>query len=195
MVALTFDDGPGKYTERILDTLQANGAKATFFMLGKNVSNYPDAVKKMDSMGCELANHTYDHVSLDSLDASGVQDEVGSTNSSIAAITGHGATLVRPPYGAYNSTTKSNVGLPMILWSVDTLDWKTRDAQSTYDAVMAAQDGDVILMHDIHGPTADAVDMIVPALKAKGFQMVTVSELAAAKGISLGEGIAYGAIR
>ena len=79
MFALTFDDGPGKYTERILDTLQANGAKATFFMLGKNVSNYPDAVKKMDSMGCELANHTYDHVSLDSLDASGVLDEVGSS--------------------------------------------------------------------------------------------------------------------
>ena len=195
MVALTFDDGPGKYTDRILDTLQANGAKATFFMLGQNVPSYPDAVRKMDSMGCELANHTYDHTSLDSLDASGVQNEVESTNSKIAAIVGHGATLVRPPYGAYNSTTKANAGLPMILWSVDTLDWETRNAQSTYDAVMAAKDGDVILMHDIHGPTADAVDMIVPALKAKGFQMVTVSELAAAKGISLGDGIAYGAIR
>ena len=83
----------------------------------------------------------------------------------------------------------------MILWSIDTLDWKTKNAQSTYEAAMAAQDGDVILMHDIHGPTADAVDMIVPALKAKGFQRVTVSELAAAKGINLENGGAYGALR
>ena len=81
MVALTFDDGPGNTQIGFLDTLQANGAKATFFMLGQNVPSYPDAVRKMDSMGCELANHTYDHTSLDSLDASGVQNEVKSTNS------------------------------------------------------------------------------------------------------------------
>lgn len=195
MVALTFDDGPGPYTERILNTLAANGAKATFFMLGKNVPNYPDAVRKMESMGCELANHTYDHTSLDSLDAAGVQNEVNSTNDKIAAIAGHGATLVRPPYGAYNSTTKANAGLPLILWSIDTLDWKTKNANSTYDSVMAAKDGDIILMHDIHEPTAEAVDKIIPALKEKGFQMVTVSELAAAKGITLGRETAYGALR
>ena len=195
MVALTFDDGPGQYTERILNTLAANGAKATFFMLGTNIPNYPDAVKKMESLGCELANHTFDHKDLATLDTTAIQNEVSSTNDKLNALVGHGASLVRPPYGSYNSTVKSVIGFPMILWSIDTLDWKTKNAQSTYEAAMTAQDGDVILMHDIHGPTADAVDMIVPALKAKGFQMVTVSELAAAKGINLENGGAYGALR
>ena len=129
------------------------------------------------------------------LDTTAIQNEVSSTNDKLNALVGHGASLVRPPYGSYNSTVKSVIGFPMILWSIDTLDWKTKNAQSTYEAAMAAQDGDVILMHDIHGPTADAVDMIVPALKAKGFQMVTVSELAAAKGINLENGGAYGALR
>lgn len=195
MVALTFDDGPGQYTERILNTLAANGAKATFFMLGTNIPNYPDAVKKMESLGCELANHTFDHKDLATLDTTAIQNEVSSTNDKLNALVGHGASLVRPPYGSYNSTVKSVIGFPMILWSIDTLDWKTKNAQSTYEAAMTAQDGDVILMHDIHGPTADAIDMIVPALKAKGFQMVTVSELAAAKGINLENGGAYGALR
>ena len=195
MVALTFDDGPVKYTDRILNTLSANGAKATFFMLGNNISKYPEIIKKMENTGCELASHTFDHQKLTALDTAGIQNEISSTNSQLISIVGHGASLVRPPYGAYNASTKNAVSYPLILWSVDTLDWKTRDADSTYDAVMAAQDGDIILMHDIHEPTADAIDKIVPALKEKGFQMVTVSELAAAKGVSLGNGNTYGSFR
>ena len=195
MVALTFDDGPGKYTDRILNTLSANGAKATFFMLGNNISKYPEIIKKMENTGCELASHTFDHQKLTALDTAGIQNEISSTNSQLISIVGHGASLVRPPYGAYNASTQNAVSYPLILWSVDTLDWKTRDADSTYDAVMAAQDGDIILMHDIHEPTADAIDKIVPALKEKGFQMVTVSELAAAKGVSLGNGNTYGSFR
>lgn len=195
MVALTFDDGPGPYTDRILNTLQANGAKATFFMQGQNVGNYPDTVRKMANQGCEVANHTYAHQNLTTLDAAGIQQAVSSANNSISSVVGHGASLLRPPYGAYNSTTKANAGAPLILWSIDTLDWKTRDAQKTYDAVMQAKDGDIVLMHDIHAATADAVDMIIPALKEKGYQLVTVSELAAAKGVSLSNGSSYGAIR
>ena len=195
MVAITFDDGPGPYTDRILNTLQANGARATFFMLGQNVPRYPEALRKMEQLGCELANHSYDHPSLTSLIGDGVRNQIESTNNNIRAIVGHDAYLVRPPYGAYNSSTQAVLNNPFILWSVDTLDWKTRNAQSTYDSVMSAQDGDIILMHDIHAPTADAVDLFVPALREKGFQMVTVSELAAAKGINLQPGSAYGSFR
>ena len=196
MVALTYDDGPSPtVTPRILKCLQDNGGRATFFMVGKQVIKSPDVLKKMVAQGCEGANHTFDHKDLATLDTTAIQNEVSSTNDKLNALVGHGASLVRPPYGSYNSTVKSVIGFPMILWSIDTLDWKTKNAQSTYEAAMTAQDGDVILMHDIHGPTADAVDMIVPALKAKGFQMVTVSELAAAKGINLENGGAYGALR
>ena len=196
MVALTYDDGPSPtVTPRILNCLKENGGRATFFMVGQKVIKSPDVLKQMVAQGCEVANHTFDHKDLATLDTTAIQNEVSSTNDKLNALVGHGASLVRPPYGSYNSTVKSVIGFPMILWSIDTLDWKTRNAQSTYEAAMTAQDGDVILMHDIHGPTADAVDMIVPALKAKGFQMVTVSELAAAKGINLENGGAYGALR
>ncbi len=138
MVALTFDDGPGQYTERILNTLAANGAKATFFMLGTNIPNYPDAVKKMESLGCELANHTFDHKDLATLDYDSDSKRGKFYKRQLNALVGHGASLVRPPYGSYNSTVKSVIGFPMILWSIDTLDWKTKNAQSTYEAAMTA---------------------------------------------------------
>ena len=192
MVALTFDDGPGPRTSELLAQLEKYNAHATFFMLGQKVPSYPDVIKKMKSIGCELGNHSYDHADLSKLDPAGIQSQMSRTNDGIRNITGSGATLMRPPYGAINSTVAANAGLPMILWNIDTLDWKTRNAQSTIDAVMnKVKDGDIILMHDIHTETVDAALKLIPKLQSEGYQLVTVSELAAAKGKHLLNGNTY----
>lgn len=196
MIALTFDDGPGKYTDRLLTALETNHVKATFFMLGNLVSSYPNEVRRMKSLGCEIGNHSYDHARLTSLDAAGVQAEINNANDSLRSVIGEGATVVRPPYGAYNDMVKQNAGLPLVLWSIDTLDWKTLDVQATVDAVLnQAKDGDIILMHDIHETSVAAAEALIPELIQRGFQMVTVSELAAAKGKNLTAGGAVGSIR
>ncbi len=192
MVALTFDDGPGKRTKEILTQLEKYHAHATFFMLGQKVSSYEDEVKKMKKIGCELGNHSYDHTSLTKLSADGVKEQMDKTNKRIEKFVGHGATVMRPPYGAINDTVKSNVGLPMILWNIDTLDWKTRNVQKTIDTVMKnVGDGDIILLHDIHTESVDATLKLIPMLQEEGYQLVTVSELAAAKGKELENGGKY----
>ena len=192
MVALTFDDGPGPRTSEILDQLKKYNAHATFFMLGKNVKSYPDAIKQMLKDGNELGNHSYDHQQLTKIDAEAIAKEVNDTNENIKNICGSPATVLRPPYGAINDTVKSSVGMPMILWNVDTLDWKTRNTQSTIDEVMRnLKDGDIILMHDIHTQTVDAALQLIPKLEEEGYQLVTVSEMAAAKNKTLENGTAY----
>ena len=193
MVALTFDDGPGKYTDGILTVLQQNNAKATFFMLGKLIPKYPETVKRMKALGCELGNHSYDHSDLSKMDAAGVSSQINTTNQALVDLVGEGASCVRPPYGAFNPTVRSAAGAPLILWSIDTLDCKTRDTQTTIDTVLNnVKDGDIVLMHDIHEPSAKAAETLIPALREMGYQLVTVSELAAAKGIPLENGKAYG---
>lgn len=192
MVALTFDDGPGERTTELLNQLKKYNAHATFFMLGKNVKRYPDAVKQMLKDGNELGNHSYDHQQLTKIDADAIAKEVNDTNQNIKDICGSAATVLRPPYGAINDTVKSSVGMPMILWNVDTLDWKTRNAQSTIDEVMKnLKDGDIILMHDIHTETIDAALELIPKLEEEGYQLVTVSEMAAAKGQKIENGKSY----
>lgn len=191
-IALTFDDGPGPRTMELLAQLEKYNAHATFFMLGQKVSSYPDAIRKMQEIGCELGNHSYNHPDLSKLDAAGIQSQISQTNEGIRGIAGNGATVLRPPYGAISSTLSSNAGMPMILWNIDTLDWKTRNAQSTIDAVMKdVKDGDIILMHDIHSETIDAALQLIPKLQAEGYQLVTVSELAASKGKTLLNGETY----
>ncbi len=192
MVALTFDDGPGKRTNEVLAQLEKYNAHATFFMLGQKVSSYPDVVKKMKEIGCELGNHSYSHKNLAKASAAGITDEVGKTNTNIAKITGEGATVMRPPYGAISDTLKSTVGMPMILWNIDTLDWETRNAQKTIETTMNnVDDGDIILLHDIHTESVDAALQLIPKLQEAGYQLVTVSELAAAKGVTLENGGRY----
>ena len=182
MVALTFDDGPGERTGELLAQLEKYNAHATFFMQGKNIPGKEDFVKKMKETGCELGNHSYDHPQLTKLSADKIANQIGTTNDLIQQAAGSTATVMRPPYGAINDTVRSSVGLPMILWSIDTLDWKTRNAQSSIDTVMNdVQDGDVILMHDIHTESIDAALVLIPKLEEAGYQLVTVSEMAKAK--------------
>lgn len=196
MLALTFDDGPSPFTDRLLRCLKQNNARATFFVVGSSVGNYPESVKKAFRMGCEIGNHTWNHPQLTSMDSAGILSQINSTDQAVKKATGHKTTLLRPPYGAYNSTVTSNAGVPVILWSVDTLDWKTRDVQSTINSVMgSAQDGAIILMHDLHLPTVIAAETIIPRLKKKGYQLVTVSEMAKYKKQRLHSGSVYRSIQ
>ena len=196
MVALTFDDGPGPYTERLLGYLKEYQAKATFFLVSSSAGRYPQAIKKAFRMGCEIGNHSYSHPSLTGLSVQGIRQEIESTGQLIYKITGEYPTLLRPPYGAYNRNVCYSVDLPVILWSVDTRDWATRDAQATVSHIKThVKDGDIILMHDIHPQTVDAVRQILPWLKEQGYQMVTVSELAKYRDISLKDGSVYTSLR
>ena len=182
-VALTYDDGPSKYTSQILDCLARNDAKATFFVVGTNVSRYPEVLKRAVSMGMEIGNHTVSHPKLTNLSASGVYSEIHDNANNIEKITGVRPTLVRPPYGSYTKANIQTANQPFILWSIDTLDWKSRNADKVVEeALKNVQDGDIILMHEIYQSTAEATKRIVPALISRGFDVVTVTELAKRKG-------------
>ena len=191
--ALTFDDGPSSFTNRLLDCLESNNAKATFFMVGKEIDSFPDEVKRMEALGCELGNHTYSHADLTTLSPEDMSAEIAGVDESLVNLVGHGATVLRPPYGSINDSVRSTVGTPMILWSIDTLDWETQDAQKTVDTVMSqVQDGSIILMHDIFSTSVDAAEIFIPKLIEEGYQLVTIHELAKIKGTELQTGIAYG---
>lgn len=192
MLALTFDDGPSVYTMRLLEALEEKNVKATFFMLGQNVGKFQEEVAKMYEIGCELGNHSYNHPNLSKMSASEVTAQVNDTNALVEEASGHQATVLRPPYGAVNQTVSENAGMPMILWSVDTLDWKTRDAKATIDHVLAnVSDGDIVLMHDIYGTTVDAAIELIDLLQEQGYSLVTVSELARFRGYELVNGEKY----
>lgn len=199
MIALTFDDGPSEvYTARIVNKLAEYDARATFFVLGSRLytSFAGDILKKTVANGNEIASHTYSHKLLPGLSASQLQWESAQTTNRIKALTGTEAVLTRPPYGSVNGTVLQSIHTPMILWSIDTLDWKSRNANMVVSAVMGSvKDGDIILMHDLYRSTADAVDILVPALVKKGYQLVTVSELATYKKAKLQSGRTYSSIR
>ena len=192
MLAITFDDGPGKYTDKILSCLEKYDARATFFVQGKNVSGYASSVSRAVGLGCEIGNHTWSHVQLTRVSGGEIGSQISRTNNAVYNAAGVYPKLYRPPYGSYNSSVLNSVAMPAILWSVDTLDWKTRNADKTFACVQKeAADGAIILMHDIHAPTAAAVERIVPQLLKKGYQLVTVSELLSARKGGAVSGRAY----
>ena len=192
LVALTFDDGPGQYTDKLLDCLEENGAKATFYMLGQNVERYPDIVKRMHDLGMELSNHTYDHKDLAKLTQSQITEEIEKTSSLIQDAAGVLPDTLRPPGGSYNDTVQKLSGMPILKWSIDTKDWKTKSEDQTYQCVMDnVEDGSIVLMHDIHEWSVDAAIRLIPDLIEEGYKLVTVQELAQAKGITLEDGQVY----
>ena len=187
MVALTYDDGPSPtVTPRILQCLKENGARATFFMVGQKVIKSPDVLKQMVAQGCEVANHTYDHTLMTKVSPTELAAQLAATNQVVSDACGISPVLMRPCGGAKNDAGMNIVGaisMPAILWSVDTLDWKTRDANQTIQTVLKkVKDGDIILMHDLYDATGDASETIIPELVNRGFQLVTVSELASYRG-------------
>ena len=179
MVALTYDDGPSPTaTNAILDVLEKYNAVATFYDVGYRVAQYPDVVKREAALGCEVGSHSYDHKDFKKLSASQIQADVKQVNAAFAKA-GVKPTSFRPPYGNTNATVQANVPLPIVTWSVDTLDWKTRNVDSIMKEVKGAGnlDGKVILMHGIYDTTAQATAKLVPMLQEQGYQLVTVSEL------------------
>ena len=192
MIALTFDDGPGVGTVRLIEALQAHGARATFFMMGPRVNTYPDTVRKMVEAGCELANHTSNHLKLTDYGAEGIAMEINYTRDVINSIVGQTPTMMRPPYGAVNEVVQSVAGVPIMLWSMDTLDWQLKDPGLIRDFVLNnVRDGDIILMHDIYEATVQATIELIPLLQERGYQIVTVSEMARARGVTLENGAKY----
>lgn len=195
MIALTYDDGPSAFTPIVLDALAKHGGHATFFVVGNKVNRYAGSVRRAVSMGCEIGNHTYDHSNLKNLSTVQVQSVLNQTNQAVKNQSGFQIRLVRPPYGSYNSVVSAAAGMPIIMWSIDTLDWKTRSTSATIQCVQQkAYDGAVVLMHDLHQPTALAADAVVKYLKNAGYQLVTISELAAYRG-GLKNGTAYSQFR
>ncbi len=193
LVAFTFDDGPyPPVTKRILDVLQENGAKATFFVMGNRMGTYPDTVKSAYEIGCEIGNHSYSHENLTKLDTDKIIYEVEHSDDCIKEVISVGNVLLRPPYGEHNELVDKTVKVPMIAWSVDSEDWKSRNKDSIVKEVLDhVQDGSIVLMHDLYSTTADAVEYLVPELIKQGYELVTVSELFERKGIEIEAGKLY----
>ena len=181
MVALTFDDGPGRHTNSILDVLEEHGGQATFFVLGYRVERYPDTVIRAANLNNEIANHSWSHPRLPELNTTALTEEIERTSAIITATVGHSPSIMRPPFGRTSPHVRSvaeGMGYSLINWTLDTLDWRYRDADRIYNVIMSeVQDGSVILMHDIHGTTAAAMERVIPSLIYRGYDLVTVSYL------------------
>ncbi|MEW2356475.1 polysaccharide deacetylase family protein [Spirillospora sp. NPDC029432] len=180
-VALTFDDGPMTSTSRLLDLLARDKVKATFFLVGRNVEEYPELVRREAAEGHELANHSYSHADLGRSSQAKVAAELERTQHAIQRAAGVTPVLMRPPYGSTDrqvAAVTKRLGLAQVLWTVDPLDWQVRDSGRVERKVVGGtRNGTIVLMHDIHGTTVDAVPAIIKRLAAKGYVFVTVSEL------------------
>jgi peptidoglycan/xylan/chitin deacetylase (PgdA/CDA1 family) len=185
MIALTFDDGPGKYEQRILDALDAAGGHATFFYLGSRIASYPNAVMAVIAQGSEVSGHSFAHANLNLLSVGAVRTDIQSTADAIIDAGGTVTSFFRPPYGNADAeviAAAKELGMAIILWNVDTVDWKSRSADAVYQEILShLKDGNIILCHSIYESTAIAVERAIPVLIARGFQLVTVSDLIANK--------------
>lgn len=194
MIALTFDDGPGPYTNELIDLLEANGAKASFFLQGINVERYgADTIPRMAELGFYIGNHSYDHPNLKKLGVEGSQDQFNRTDDLIAQYNnGQKADGIRFPFGEFTKEEAQATGRACWFWDIDTLDWKTKDVNSNISAVLDhAEGGNIVLMHDIHQATVEACKTIIPELINRGYDLVTVEELAASRGYEAAAGVTY----
>ena len=178
MVALTFDDGPNKYTEQLLDALKEYNCSATFFVLGSMVEKFPIALQRMVLEGNEIGNHTMDHRQLTKLSEKEILKEVEDTQQVIESIVHVYPKLVRPPYGSKNDTVSRILDYDLILWDLDTRDWASKDTEKIIEVTLNnVRDKDIILMHDIYPTSVQAAIELIPLLQERGYQLVTVSEL------------------
>ena len=182
-IALTFDDGPkAKITEEIIEVLNENDAKATFFILGTNGKRYPKILEKIHESGHQIANHSYNHPNLKKLPMSDIKKELESTNKIISDVTNEKIVYFRPPYGALGKTQKEelrkSLGMESVMWNICPKDWE-KASDTNYIAkflVENAKNNGIVLLHD-YGKTAQALKIAIPQLKAQGFEFVTVAEL------------------
>lgn len=193
LVAITFDDGPSQYTSQLLDGLAARGAKATFFMLGQMAESRKSIVKRAWEEGHQVCSHSYDHPNLNTLSADAIRSQFSRTDAILDSALGFDATfMIRPPYGNANKTVLSIGGVPFFYWSVDTEDWKSRNADSVYNEILrSTRDGSIVLMHDIYPTTITAALRAIDTLKSQGYQFVTVAELYYRRGVTLQNGVMH----
>ena len=192
MIALTFDDGPNHNTSRVLDILEKYNVKGTFFILGCNVDGNEKIIERMHSLGMELGNHMYSHKLLTRLEDEVIIGELKKVDDLVFDIIGEYPTLIRPSYGTFNKRIKGLMDRSIIIWNVDTLDWKYHNSERIAQRVLKdVDDGDIILMHDIYRATANSLEIVIPKLLEDGYQLVTVSELLYYKGVEMKKGEVY----
>ena len=184
LIALTFDDGPNAdFTYRILDILESEKVSATFFVLGTAAQAYPDIVKRAAEEGHEIGSHTLSHADLTTLSGSSLISEIVDAVDIIERTIGYRPSITRPPYGEYNDKVLEAIETPIIMWSIDPMDWKFPDADTIYQNIVnVAKDGDIILIHDSQNTSVLAAERIIVELKSRGFTFVTVSELLERRG-------------
>jgi len=184
-IAMTFDDGPSaENTPRLLEILKQRNIKATFFLIGQNAAANPDIVRRILAEGHEVGNHSWTHPQLSKLSDDRVTAEITKTQAAIKDASGYAPTLLRPPYGAITPRQRewiaNQFGLNIILWSVDPFDWKRPGASVITQRILSqVRPGSIVLSHDIHKQTVDAMPATLDALIAKGYKFVTVSQLIA----------------
>jgi len=190
LVALTFDDGPGPYTERLLNGLSERGIQATFFCQGSRAEQYPELVRRVVSDGHQLANHSYNHPNLNELSLEAALDQIHRTDQIFNEIIGCEDTYyIRPPYGNMKQALRDAVEVPVVIWSVDTIDWQLLNTEAVKNKILQDTfDGAIVLMHDIHSSTVSAVLSAVDTLAARGYEFVTVKELCRRRGIAESSG-------
>ncbi len=177
-VAITFDDGPGQYTERLLEGLKERNARATFFMVGSCVEQYPETLPLMVQGGHQLGNHTYNHTDITTISNKEMNDQITKTDDAIFNACGQRSTAFRPPYGAHTNDTNLAIDKTITLWSLDTEDWNKDSAESVRDIIVSkCKDGDIILLHDIHETSVDGALLAIDELQKQGYLFVTVNEL------------------
>lgn len=193
MVAFTFDDGPSYNTIKIVNTLVKYDSKATFFLVGNKIEKYAKTMDVLVKNGMDIGNHTYSHKELTKLSDKEILKEIDLTNEVIYNKTGIKPMFLRPSYGAMNKRIKKLSTMPIIVWNIDTLDWKYHNSNKIKDKILKyVSDGDIILMHDTYVATLNAVEMVIPELKKQGYKIVSVSELFKYKGVKPKLGIGYG---
>ncbi len=181
MIALTFDDGPGEYTYQILDALETYGGRATFCVVGTRLSEFSNVIKSIVAQENEVACHTWGHKKLIDLSSDNIKKQITRVNEKVREIADYDIKVLRPPYGSTNARVRNacaNLGMTIAFWTVDTEDWITKNANTTYDRILqGAGTGVIVLCHDIYEPTAEAAVRVIPELIQRGYQLVTMSEL------------------
>ena len=183
IVALTFDDGPGPYTARLLDELKKRGVRVTFFVLGTQVDKYPDLIKRMAAEGHVVGNHSNGHKNLTKLTAAGIKTEMDKSATKLEKLLGHKPEVMRCPGGNYNNNVlkyAKEAGIPVAHWTVDTRDWESRNVNAILNVSFGksgVKNGSVVLMHDIYSTSVDAAIQMVDRLLKEGYTFVTVPEM------------------
>lgn len=179
VVALTFDDGPdGNTTPQALDILAKYKIKATFFVQGKNIAGNESILKRMQSEGHEVGNHSWNHPILTKLSLEDAKKQLTDTEDAITKVLGKSSKLMRPPYGAISDDIRNSLDLSFIMWDVDSLDWKSKNEAAILTVIQRqVSNGSIILMHDIHQTSVNSLPKVIEYLQGQGYSFVTVSEL------------------